>query len=47
MAKSKKSFNKKNKNKSIKLGGSFIFGTSFETKKKVCLPESIAIKYKC
>ena len=35
MAKSKKSFNKKNKNKSIKLGGSFIFGTSFETKKQI------------
>jgi hypothetical protein len=33
MAKSRKSFNKKNK--SIKLGGSFIFGTSFETKKQI------------
>jgi len=35
MAKSRKSLNKKKKNKSIKLGGSFIFGTSFETKKQI------------
>jgi hypothetical protein len=47
MAKSKKSFNKKNKNKSIKLGGSFIFGTSFETKKKIFNEKLLELKDEC
>jgi len=47
MAKSRKSFNKKNKNKSIKLGGLYIFGTSFETKKQIFNEKLLGLIDKC